>query len=471
MPVLPCPQIAGFQLSTEAIGNEAYQKLFGPHLIEPIERHLNTEPCIPTAQDSLAPLAKLVRLTEDRAAAEDLVKQKLLTWDEMACAMGGGADAVLVHPHVQDAPTKPIPSVNRWGLLANDAFLTAKAADHDAPRWFRTLYLWLRQHPEYQLGRGRSRQLRTYHQSEFVLTADGQLVAGREVSLVDDLSQSNQLLLEIAKTWQQGRQLLHPDILAGAAGDEGRETVRGFLIGLAGVQRIDAAELCRQVLVPRIATSAPKPTASDLIEYMRCCFEVLGKNPGSLPELWVLTKTDEIRAAKEVFFGSDFKPQADWEKHKEYVPGLNFINPRYLDGMQEDALPIWRGLFRAGGVKADPDNGVEVFAIHFAEERLRLRYAAVHRIEEHNFGYDLEARTDTGESFQIEVKGRQKEDDIDLTPNETEAAHKNQDTYYLCVVASIPEHPAMYMIRNPDRVGLKDKLTIPATIWREARWV
>src|SRR5207244_173054 len=45
---------------SHSIGNEAYEKLFGPRLIEPIERYLNTEPCIPTAQESLAPLAKLV---------------------------------------------------------------------------------------------------------------------------------------------------------------------------------------------------------------------------------------------------------------------------------------------------------------------------------------------------------------------------------------------------------------------------
>ena len=124
-----------------------------------------------------------------------------------------------------------------------------------------------------------------------------------------------------------------------------------------------------------------------------------------------------------------------------------------------------------GGVKRDPDNGVEVFAVHFAEEQLRPRYASLHRIEEHNFGYDLEVRTDVGESFQIEVKGRQKEEDIELTPNETEAAHKNQNTYYLCVVASIPEHPTMYMVRNPDRAGNREKLTVPAAVWREERWV
>jgi hypothetical protein len=450
-------------------GNEAYDKLFGPHLIEPVERFLNAEPCIPTADDSLAPLSKLARLTEDQAASSDVVSSGVLARAEMATALGGGPDTLLVHPLVVESPAKPIRPVNRWGLLSNEEFLHAKAVGPNAPAWFRVLYQWLRKHPEFSPGR--KKQLRTYHQAEFVLAVDGRLLAGRELSLVDDLPQSNQLLLEIAKRWQEGRPILHPDILAGAATEVERKDVRGFLIGLTGVQQISAADLCRQAVVPMIATSAPKPSVSDLLPYTRCCHEVFGKEPGDLPELWVLTKAGEIRAAKEVFFSSEFKPQPDWEKHKQYVPGLNFLSPKYLDGAREDVLPAWRALFRAGGVKPDPDDGVEVFAVHFAEEQLRLRHAAVTRIEEHNFGYDLEVKTQTGESLQIEVKGRQKEEDIELTPNESDAARKNQDTYFLCVVTPIPERPAMYMVRNPDRVGVKEKLTIPAAVWREERLV
>src|SRR5207247_2650392 len=71
---------------THAPGNEGYEKLFGPRLIEPVERFLNTEACVPTVQGSLAPLQRLVRLTEERSAAEALVSHRLLTWDEMATA-------------------------------------------------------------------------------------------------------------------------------------------------------------------------------------------------------------------------------------------------------------------------------------------------------------------------------------------------------------------------------------------------
>jgi hypothetical protein len=94
-------------------GNEAYEKLFGPRLIEPIERHLNVEPCVPTAQESLAPLSRLVRLTEDESASNEVVSSGLLMREEIATAMGGGPDAVLVHPQVVDPPTKPIRQVDR----------------------------------------------------------------------------------------------------------------------------------------------------------------------------------------------------------------------------------------------------------------------------------------------------------------------------------------------------------------------
>lgn len=451
-------------------GNEGYDKLFGPHVIEPVECFLNTEPCIPTADGGLAPLQSVVRLTEGDAAVEDLVGWGLLTPDAIPTAMGGPVGSALVHPAVLDG-SKRIPEVNRWRMLENESFLQAKAAGPNAPSWFRALYQWLRKHPEYQPGRGRSRQLRTYHQAEVVLTADGQLLAGRSLSLVDDLPASNTLLLAAAKEWEEGRPLLHPDILAGATSEAERSEVRGFLIGLSGVQRIDAVDLCRQALLPKIATSAPKPAAADLLSYTRCCRDVIGEDPGKVPELWVVTKDGEIRAANEVFFSTEFRPQPDWEKHKQYVPGLSFLSPSYVEhASDEGAVVSWRRFLMAGGIKRDPDSGVEVFAVHYAEAQLRLKYAVVHRIEEHNFGYDLEVRTSAGEVMQVEVKGRQKEEDIELTPHETEAAHKHQETFYLCVVASIPEYPVMYMVQNPDRVGRKDKLTIPVDTWREARW-
>jgi len=72
----------------------------------------------------------------------------------------------------------------------------------------------------------------------------------------------------------------------------------------------------------------------------------------------------------------------------------------------------------------------------------------------------------------IEVKGQSSERDVELTDNETEAADKHKDAFYLCVVSSIPNDPAMHMVKNPAApgVGKKDKLTILVDIWKAAIW-
>jgi hypothetical protein len=69
-----------------------------------------------------------------------------------------------------------------------------------------------------------------------------------------------------------------------------------------------------------------------------------------------------------------------------------------------------------------------------------------------------------GEGDFIEVKGLSHDQHVELSGNEADAADRCQDSFYLCVVSSIPENPAMYMVRNPARWGRKDKLTVPINI-------
>ena len=83
---------------------------------------------------------------------------------------------------------------------------------------------------------------------------------------------------------------------------------------------------------------------------------------------------------------------------------------------------------------------------------------------------NLEGENEAGRQAQFEVKGSTKEYDIELTPNETNAADKYRDSFYLCVVNGIPEQPAIYLVQNPADLGKKEKITIPAAIWKGHRW-
>ena len=460
---------------TKSQGHESYEKLFGPKLIEPIEKFLEEDDCIPTIDGGWTKPKQAVRLTENQRASEDLVTMGILNKDEIAPVMGGQPDLKFVHPDVVDRDSNPIKKVSRWGILENDNFLKGKTQALDSANWFRALYKWLLKHPVYEdyypyRARYPRKRVIGYHKYEFILTTDKRLLEGGKVSLLD-IPSEDPVIKDLANTLQTAKPMLHPDILAVIEDEEEQKALRGFLTGLTGVQILDSKAVCKDSLLPKILTNAPKPSPEDLLRYTSYCQQILGDEIGEALEFWVLTKQVDVRAAKEVLFPKELKPEQDWETHKQYVSGISFISQRYVEGItNDDQLKAWREFFKAGGVKDAPDNGVEEFAMNYAEEKLKACYGNVTRVDKRNFGYDIEAETQTGKKIHIEVKGQSSEKDVELTDNETGAADKYKDRFYLCVVSSIPKSPVMYMVQDPSRVGKKDKLTIPVDIWKVATW-
>ncbi|HLG37249.1 MAG TPA: DUF3883 domain-containing protein, partial [Nitrososphaera sp.] len=454
---------------TKTKGLESYERLFGPKLIEPIEKFLEDDECVPTVDGGWAKPKNVVQLNETPPAIDSLISRDILARAEIATVMGGQAGLKIAHPNVKERDSNHFKQIDRLGLLDNDEFLKSKAGTPDAAGWFSSLYLWLRQNPAY-VWSGRVRYPRRYHDLEIVLTADRTLRKGGEVFLLDN-SQIDPSLADVMNEFTTSRPLVHPDVLNYANNAEDQKALRGFLTGLAGVQLLDSRALCKEAFLPKILVASPKPASDEIVKYTTYCKTIL---EGEIPkgtEFWVLTKFGDIRAAKQVFFSKEFRPEQDWERYQQYIHGLSFMSPSYVALASTDKeLKEWREFFRAGGVKDAPDNGVEEFAVKYAEDKLKAHYMHITPVEKRNYGYDLEAKTASGETVYIEVKGRTSDTDIELTGNETEAADKHGDTFYLCVVSSIPNHPAIYMVKNPSRVGKKEKLTIPVKAWKAYPW-
>lgn len=461
---------------TKSKGNESYDKLFGPKFIEPVEKFLEEEASVLTVDGSWAKPAQAVRLSEDSKASEELVGMGILKRDEIAGVMGGQPDLKLVAPEVKERGTAQFKKVDRHSLLDNTNFLEKKCKEPDVTSWFRRLYLWIHTHPRWTTSRRGNVSQEGYWSYKIVLTANKQLSEGRNVWL-PDFEPSDPILQDLSETLQKSRSVLHPDILGGAKDEDERKAIKGFLIGLTGVQKLDSKTVCKEALLPKILTNAPKPSPEDVLKYTLYCQQILGNEVGYGLEFWVLTKQGDVRSAKEVFFPAEFKPEQDWETHQKYVPGINFISPRYLElaGARDDQLKLkaWREFFKVCGVKDAPSNGVEVFAENYAMEKLKENgYTNVKPVDKLKFGYDRQAGTPKGERIYIEVKGQSHAQDVELTGNEVPAADMYKDSFYLCVVSNIPETPAMHMVKNPAApgVGKKDKLTIPISIWKTAKW-
>jgi len=461
---------------TKSTWLEPYQKMFGPELIEPIEKYFEANACVLTEDDQWVKLSEVIRLTEKDEAIDDLFNKKLFTTrEEVASAFGGEDNLKIVHPEVkvseQQKQKCSLRTANRLDFLKNSKFLQTRSRETNAGTWFANLYLWLQEHPQYEdiLGpRGgyKGQEVKRYHNYEFILTADNSLKRGGDVSILD-LPSDNPALNELATLLKSSKQIIHPDILLPA---ENKDCVkiRGFLIGFCGVQILDAQKICKEIIFPKIVSKAPQPPLDELLSLTKLCKEILGNDLGEGIELWIKTKSGHIKTAKEVFLSSEFKPLIDWEIHQVFVPGLSFIDKIYLTiNPTDDDLQSWREFFKSAGVKESPDNGVEQFAINFALDKLKSKYQNVQPVDELNFGFDIQAETPNGATIQVEVKGVSSERDVELTGNETDAADTYKDSFYLCVVADIPNSPKIYMVKNPAEVGKKDKLTIPAEIWKQ----
>jgi len=456
---------------TKAPGYE-HENLFRPKLIEPLERFLNETPSVLTADEEWAMLSEVVSLDESPTAAAAIVSQGLLASEEVASALGGKPNLKLVHPKVAEVQPRRFTKVSRWTLFENEELFKQKAASANGPAWFRALYIWLNAHPayeEYFYYKPRKKIMR-YDGKEIILTADKNVVEGAGVWLLD-LASADPLISKLAFELQQKRPMLHPDILAGAATDEQRQALKGFLRGLAGVNAMDIQAICEEAILPKILSSAPQPAKADLLEYTKYCQQHLGEAFLQGKEIWVATKSGEVRPASEVYFPTEFKPPQNWEINGAYIRGLDFLSPDYVAECNEDSeIKAWREFMHAAGVRNEPDNGVEVFAMNYAKEKFASKFSNIIDVDKLNHGYDVEAEDEAGKHVQIEVKGQSTDADVELTGNEARAAKKHGATFYLCVVSSIPESPVIHLVRDPNRVGEKEKLKIRVADWKARRW-
>ena len=181
----------------------------------------------------------------------------------------------------------------------------------------------------------------------------------------------------------------------------------------------------------------------------------------------MVTKGNQVRAAKQVYFPTEFRSPQNWESFQRYVSGLDFLAPAYVrDCKSGEDFKALREFLKRLGVKEAPDNGVEEFAMNCACDRLQALFRNIQQVEKRNFGYDLEAEDQAGKKVHIEVKGLSSDADVELTGNEANAADTHRDAFFLCVVSGIPNLPVIRLVQNPASIGKKDKLTIREEDWK-----
>jgi len=469
-------------------GLEAYESLFRGHLIEPVEVHIRTSKIIPTADGAVAKLDDVVRMDESDDAAKALVEMGLFDAAELASSLGGRKDLRFVHAQVVDADGYAIRKVARQDLLKNATLLTMKAGADGAAQWFSKLYLWLSRHPVYYdyFYRKPRKGISGYHNYPIVLTADHKVRRGGSedndggVRFLD-IDRKDEMARGLAQRLAQTKPMLHPDVLI-AANQQEVDEVKGFLTGLAGVRELSAPDVCREMLLPTMLTSAPAPSAEDLVRHSQYCQRVLGTGLGDGCELWVVDKQNAVRPAREVFMSTIFQPDLDWEANARYLPGLHFVSGAYLaEHPTSEELGAWRRFFSAAGVKAEPANGTRDFGERYAKVELKsmvekqlgitLPENDVASVDGQQYGYDVQIALPGGGEMCVEVKGHSvgKDVDIVLTPRESKSSMEKKQDFFLLSVSGIPNAPEGRLLRDPWGRTDTNKdvvLSIPLGVWR-----
>ncbi len=94
------------------------------------------------------------------------------------------------------------------------------------------------------------------------------------------------------------------------------------------------------------------------------------------------------------------------------------------------------------------DEEVERIAMEIAMEYERSQGKEPEDVSKENLGFDIRSKGKDGVRY-IEVKGRAKEGDVALTPNEWFKAKRFKDQYYLYVVYNAVDNPKLVIIQNP----------------------
>ena len=220
------------------------------------------------------------------------------------------------------------------------------------------------------------------------------------------------------------------------------------------------------------------PHKNKLILITRLIKEYYGHSEQS-GDIWAITKSGELLPSdKGIFFGSIYSPKRDWEKNSHYLKDIQGIDIRFLsedyiqDKTSKKEIDEWRDFFLKFKIKEEgSETLIGKFGERFTEMTLNDNFTTLKNVSVEDRGYDLKGEKSDGKIIYIEVKGRTKrteeikDNEIELTENESKAAGTYKDDFWVSIVTNIPEDPRMYLIHNPSEKGTKLKIAISKDTW------
>jgi hypothetical protein len=446
---------------TSYTGQQEFDKLFRPKLKDPLSQHLLIAEVVPTALGGFQRAANVV--------VPDEGLHGLLGDGDLQFLFANGETLHVVDPNIDfkslpDDVGKALRHVDFQVVARNERLLNQKASLPNFDEWFRSLYSAMaRTGNEYKRiqqknSRGRFESVEV---PIFVLTSSKEIESAGKVYL----RSIPRAVQELAARFPEVKAILEEykfvhECLEG-------EDLESFLTTKTHVRAIDYERIAREVFLPRIKTTAQKPTVKDLIAYTR----LLQNVPSVSGPIWVLTKAGDVKPSNEVFMAGAYAPAEDWERNDKFVPEIDFLSTAYLNKSKRDEVSTWREFFRKMDVKdKGAPNHVASFAVTFTEHLLGDCLTDFVPKDKHRVGYDREARRKTDNAIvKLEIKGQTKEGPVVLDGNEPTVARQakqNNEPFWVCIVPAIPENPQLWILENPIDAGEFNTLTIDVSSWK-----
>ncbi|MDP2916920.1 MAG: hypothetical protein Q8O16_03190, partial [Dehalococcoidia bacterium] len=331
---------------TEYWGQAAFDKLFRPHLQEPLTSYLQSSEIYPTISGDHVKPERVVQVDEQLKG--------LLTDQDLPLLFKGRTDLRLADPSLDVKAVPPsiqnmVNTVSLALVARNKSLLEEKVKQKDHEQWFVKLYSAMADTDQYfkdETWRNHSGRYQSRESPIYVITDRNAVVSAKEVYLGPVPAKVLQLRRQFPEVDNllASYQLIHPKLHS--------PELEKFFKERTHVQPIDYDKICRQVFLPQISINSAPPQKDDLVAYTR----LIQKGPAISDPIWVSTKSGNTKPSNQVFLGTDYFPSEDWEKHAKYCPQIEFLSTAYLSGVPQGDVPSWKDFFKRVGVKDQADN-------------------------------------------------------------------------------------------------------------------
>jgi hypothetical protein len=378
-------------------GQPAYEKLFKPQLEEPLLAYLLANEIVPTLSSEHSKPELSVCL---EAGLTGLLKDSdlplLFPGMTNLKLMDASVEVKGLPPGIQQA----VKEVKLEQVARNKKLMETRVGQSS---WFQDLYRAMAATDRYfktSARIGRRGRYESVDDPVFVPTDAGTVMPSNSVHL----RQIPPEVAELREKFSEVASLLASYNLVDSCLDD--DALNKFLVERTHVEPIDYEKVCRTVFLPKVRTTVAAPPKPELI----ACTRLLQKGPPVTEPIWALDAGRAPKRSNELFMGTAWSPDEDWQKNARYVPQIDFIAADYIEGLPPSEVAAWKNFFLACGVKQSGErNHVEAFAMAFVEDRLAAELSDFVSKNQVQVGYDREAtRRSDGAIVRLEIKGQKK---------------------------------------------------------------